>query len=318
MDRLPRELIDKITSNFERSSETLNALLTVSRKFQYASERHSGRFQEFKIESIKEIYKFVAIYAGYRIKYLRCIQFQPTLQPAAADNEDGDENEDNGNELHDGKSGEGEFDLEAFEEELDFDEDQPCRDTQADLLALNRAFSWQISSLFTAIKTLEDGRHSSLPDNVTLTILKRTIDMDIDDDDFCLHRYYSSWRIDLLPKYIHPLPFLSLIRILRFEHPLHLSYEPIYPAIWKLDFRIMIDIAEWLPGLEVLGCKVGGDEWEARGYIDEGIQHFAKKWAGPERDCWHSFATAVEEAHPLSNFSKKDLQELVKPNGDYV
>lgn len=76
MDQLPQELIDNITSFLPVCD--LKYVLTLSKKFQYAAEISSGAFQAFELkESNTE--KFVALYSGHRLPYLRVVELKPSF-----------------------------------------------------------------------------------------------------------------------------------------------------------------------------------------------------------------------------------------------
>jgi hypothetical protein len=76
MDLLPQELVDSIVS-FLRYSE-LSDVLTLTKKLQYAAERKSGVFEKFTIDQSSSK-KFLALYSGRRLSYLRKVKFRPVL-----------------------------------------------------------------------------------------------------------------------------------------------------------------------------------------------------------------------------------------------
>lgn len=64
-------------------------------------------------------------------------------------------------------------------------------------------------------------------------------------------------------------------------------------TLFKLDYRVLIDMASKMTNLEYLGCNIGGDEWTPP-FEDEVAQHFMKEFVGPTRDTRHNFAAALE------------------------
>jgi hypothetical protein len=64
---------------------------------------------------------------------------------------------------------------------------------------------------------------------------------------------------------------------------------------FKLDLRVLIDLAVRMPNLEYLGLRTGGHEWceTLNQEEDTYIQHYERDWEGPRRDARHDFAAAV-------------------------
>ena len=140
--------------------------MTLSRKLQYAAERHSGAFADAMLKSdIATIQRFLSTYSSHRFLYLRRIRFKTSIPSI--------EN----------------YDDEGYPE-------QDCRDTENDLWPMDEEFSKQMSVLFRTLSTLET-RVCALygPGNIHLTVYTPTHYL---HDGECFHRKYSSWRVRLL------------------------------------------------------------------------------------------------------------------------
>ncbi|KAH6848460.1 hypothetical protein BKA58DRAFT_280006, partial [Alternaria rosae] len=74
MGRLPQELIEEITRYLP--TDDLKNVLTLSTKFRFAAESYSGAFTEFTLNE-RNADKFLGLYSGHRLLYLRELHFQP-------------------------------------------------------------------------------------------------------------------------------------------------------------------------------------------------------------------------------------------------
>jgi hypothetical protein len=108
MESLPQELVDRIVGHLTKGD--LKKTLFISRSFQSATEKHCGAFSE-------NPQKFLSIYAGYRIQFLRYVHFQPVLPKTSIPS--------------------------------------PCHATTEELLERDEHFSRLIKQLFAALKELE-------------------------------------------------------------------------------------------------------------------------------------------------------------------
>jgi hypothetical protein len=82
MDQLPQELVDRISS-FLSSGDLKNTLL-LSHAFRFSAEKYSGAFATFNLnESNAE--KFINIFSGHRLLYLRNLVFNDIRLPLPKD-----------------------------------------------------------------------------------------------------------------------------------------------------------------------------------------------------------------------------------------
>ncbi|KAH6672004.1 hypothetical protein B0J14DRAFT_669508 [Halenospora varia] len=269
MDSLLGELIDRICGYLTHDDSgwpTLDELkntLTVSRQFQFASERACRRFERFSLTD-SNAETFLEIYNGHRRYYLRDVEFQTSFPPL------------------------------VWKNEWSGSRDYPaCRDTVNDLRAMDESFSHQVSYLFATLKTMEDrmGKEHT-PRRINLMI--RTPTRNVNTDSECLHRKYVCWRVHLLsPESLPELFSISSIVLLqdgagfcRAESNEHT------PA--KLDLRVLLDLSVKLPHLEYLGCKLLSDDCTTD-LGSKSIRHYTRNWEGPHRDTRHDFAKALQD-----------------------
>jgi hypothetical protein len=280
MNNLPQELIDEICSylpwdhghwNFDDLKNTL----TVSRRFQIATERASCQFKKFILTSSNSK-EFLKIYNTHRRYFLQDIEFQTSAPP-----------------------------LPRTEELKDDDDLAPCRDTLEDLAAIDKSFSDQIHLLFTVLKTMEDRVYKEDPlGNITLAICTPT--RTVDTNRYCLHRKYVSWRVHLLsPESLPKLSSITSLNVLQNGDGQCVEEAAITPA--KLDLRVLLDLAVKLPNLEYLGCKLVNDDWTTD-IPSAAIKHYTRDWEGPRRDTRHDFAKALQELGSKLPISLKEAQ----------
>ncbi|KAF2832669.1 hypothetical protein CC86DRAFT_401419 [Ophiobolus disseminans] len=118
MDRLPRELVDNICSFMLK--EDLKNVLTLNDKFRHAAERYSEAFADYTIDEDNS-QKFIALYSGRRLPYLREVRFKPTIPLLVYDYEK-----------------------------------HSCRGSLGELRQRHESFTRQIAYLFTILKKVED------------------------------------------------------------------------------------------------------------------------------------------------------------------
>lgn len=292
MDDLPQELVDRISGFLEH--EDLKRTLFVSRKFQLAAEQLSGAFSNYEmIPDTASTSSFISIYCGRRFPLLQCLQFR-THFPALTSGMDA----------------------------------LPCRYPKDMLLEMDKHFTRQIIMLFTTMHTLEDslGPYAKNTGAGKIKLCIYTPTRTIDQDAYCWHHTFLSWRIRLL--FPESLPEVRLIRALKIENGGNLSpfngYRQL-PAVYKLDHRIILDIAKKLPHLHHLECAVGGDEIPSP-LIGESERAIVHDLEGPRRDSRRNFAEslgsdaipplhslALNFMHPISTWQAID-QRNAMPN----
>jgi len=110
--------------------------------------------------------------------------------------------------------------------------------------------------------------------------------------EFCWHQTFMSWRIHLLQP--ETLPELQLVQSLTVENGAELSPTNAWlqqPSVHKIDWRAIVVIAAKLPPLEILECRIGGDEWPST--LDDLGSHYAHDWEGPRRESRRDFTEAL-------------------------
>lgn len=265
MNVLPQELVDQICNYLDPVD--LKQALTVSRTLQRSAERIF--LKEFNLKETNAE-RFLQLYTGDRVRYLRHVRFMPTL-PMVVCGRDG-------------------IPLEY------------CRETPDDLSQKDKIFTCQIGFLFGTLKRLEGQTgYREAAEDLRLTIFppRRAIDWP------CLHRKCICWRVHLL----HPetLPPLFWVRDLlvtnddevyqgkfdifaRRDHP-EPGIDTQVPS--KLDLRILADLTSRLPNLECLECTLDFCHWGMT-MDHEPTRHYAQEWAGPYRDTRHNFARSMD------------------------
>ncbi|KAJ4358717.1 uncharacterized protein N0V89_003301 [Didymosphaeria variabile] len=268
MDKLPQELVDRISSYLGR--QDLRNTLLLSRQFQYAAEQYSATFESYVLtESNAE--KFLATYSNRRFNYLRYIHFSTEFPEF-----DSNDNEDN------------------------------CRESLEELESLDQEFTRQINFLFSTVDAIES-RQADVSNLGRIDLSIYTPKRSVNREKFCLHQTFVSWRVHLLSS--ATLPQLSSIQHLRVLDPDQEFYsDGLDPALRMLDHRILLDLSNKLPNLHSLTCKVGGGEWHGS-FVNEGLRHITRDWAGPRRDSRHDFRKALVEG-ALSSLRHVDLDFL--------
>lgn len=117
MEKLPQELVDHVCSYLSISD--LGNTLTLSRNFQFASETHCGAFTEYEFTE-NNTQDFLRVFSGHRFRLLRTIRFETSFP------------------------------------ELEYDDDRPCREIEAQLLEKDTEFTRQMTILFPRVKSFEE------------------------------------------------------------------------------------------------------------------------------------------------------------------
>lgn len=91
MDQLPQELIDRISRHL--LPQDLKNTLLLSRAFRFPAEMYSGAFTRFSLDK-DTAERFVIIFSGHRLSYLRDLQCEIRLPPP-----DNSERRDNADQL---------------------------------------------------------------------------------------------------------------------------------------------------------------------------------------------------------------------------
>lgn len=260
MVQFPQELVDQISSYLTR--DTLKSTLTVSNQFRFAAERYSGAFSRFVLED-DNAETFLNIYSGHRLCYLRQIEFYTRLP------------------------------------RLDFGTGKLVqrRENADQLRTKDEIFTQQIQFLFRTIRTVEERAGlKKFSGKIRLKIYAptRLVSKMLLGQ---LHHYYISWRIHLLqPENLHQL---RSIRSLELEQGCLKPAEQLESdyglAVFKLDLRVMVDLAVKFPNLEYWGCRLGGDEWTPK-WQQDAVIYLTHDWEGPRRDSRHDFARALGSA----------------------
>ncbi|CAN9411096.1 unnamed protein product [Alternaria alternata] len=274
MDQLPQELIEKITSYVP--TEDLKNLLTLTTKFRYSAERYSGAFTEYTLNK-RNADKFVKIFSGHRLLYLREVIFRPNLPPLVWTPPAGEE-----------------------------DEEIECRESAGEIRDKSEHFTCQVQIIYKTLRTVEENAGHHAPGRYRLLVHGPTRLLH-DNSITCPHRQYSSWRVQLLNTempLVYSVRSLEIYNVCKEDtdicHDSH-DYPPDYSS-WeghelKLDLGVMVKLASRLSNLEYMGCKTGGFEWHPpfchQGGDEEPNRHFQHDWDGPRRDARHDFASAV-------------------------
>jgi hypothetical protein len=294
MASLPQELIDRICGYLTRKD--LKNTLTISRSFQYASERASGAYATF-ILTEENTEEFLNRYSGRRWAYLRCVRFRTHLPPYEGD------------DMEDAEDG----------------ETHRCRESKEELEEKDKLFTEQVKFVF---RTLDQAEQQVGPGNLQLTIFTPIRDI----QETCPHRKCTSWRLHLQDP--DTLPKLESVRAFSMEDEKMIFPLEEDKSLSKVDLRVLIDCAAKFPRLEYLGSKLGaGSPWTTDYSTErsEAVRHYTRDWPGTLRDSRHDFATALENTtlpstlrqaqfdflYPLSEAERIDqtvqLPNLVNP-----
>lgn len=288
MDLLPQELLDKIAQLLHH--DDLDHALVVSRKFQYAVERVSGRFAcfTFKHHSYDELQYFIKVFSNHRFRYLRrveiCTKFA-SMQRRGIFNQ---ERNNSSPGLH--------------------WESITCGESRQELDEKDQMFTRQVASCFEAIKRVEDkaaktkgARDQASKDKAVENLSRQstgTIQLEVFtptrhvDESYCDHRRYSSWRVHLLSP--DAFPELYSVSGLSICSPQKQGHHHRQLVRSRIDLRVIIDLASRCPNLEYLGCKFGIDEWTNS--VDSYLEHYRHDHVRPSRDTRNDFGQAVLDA----------------------
>ncbi|KAF2183381.1 hypothetical protein K469DRAFT_668401 [Zopfia rhizophila CBS 207.26] len=275
MANLPHELVDRICGLL--TLDDLKNTVTVSRSFQYASERASGAYAEFDLTR-DNAQAFLSLYSGRRWGYLRHVRFRTHIPPYEEDENDEQDEPDGGGSR----------------------KTHRCRESLQELREKDELFTKQINFVFTTLRTIEN--------NVSSGKLQLTIYTPVREVHACPHRKSISWRLHLQTPDI--LPELTSVHALCLDDETIIDPLEEDKSLLKVDLRILIDLAIKLPRLEFLGCKLSaGSGWTTE-LSTEAARHYTRDWAGPYRDTRHDFAKALETAALPSTLRQAQLNFL--------
>lgn len=276
MDTLPLELIEKISSFLSQTD--LKATLLLSRKFQYAAERHSGAFSDAELTpDLATTQKFLSTYNSHRFRYLRSVSFSTSVPGIRS------------------------------EHETDENPDQPCRDTENERQVINEEFTNQIKMLFRTLIMVENHVYAEHGlGNIHLNVYTPIRYL---CDSECYHRKFTSWRVRLLSP--STLPTLSSVRALTLGVPGGgISIPEEGGFFWcHIDYRVLLDMGRQCPNLDTLNCHLGGIEWRGS-FLSQAMNESCQDWAGPRRNSRHDFAKAmdgIKKALPLLRHVQLDF-----------
>ncbi|KAF2873231.1 hypothetical protein BDV95DRAFT_491029 [Massariosphaeria phaeospora] len=286
MANLPQELVERICSLLSR--DDLKNTVTVSRSFQYASERASGAYAEYDLTE-DNAQAFLDRYSGRRWAYLRRVRFRTHIPPY--DEDDIDQDAENAHR---------------------------CRESSDELREKDELFTKQINFVFETLHTIESRVSAG---KLQLTVFTPVRDVNAT----CPHRKCISWRLHLRDP--EKLPRLQSVRAISIEDEKVIYPLEEDQSLLKLDLRVLIDLAIKCPRLEFLGCRLdAGSGWTTE-VSSDAARYYTRDWAGPLRDSRRDFAKALEAAtlpstlreaqldflHPLSSAERIDQTEKV-PN----
>ncbi|KAH7405771.1 hypothetical protein DE146DRAFT_676456 [Phaeosphaeria sp. MPI-PUGE-AT-0046c] len=155
---LPQELVDHICSYL--SPEDLKNAYYVSRIFRKAAEDHAGKYRTLEIEiALENKVHFVRNYSGFRLRYIKHIQFRPYFP------------------------------------DLLVDEESPCRESAEEIYEKDAIFTKQIKGLFAILKKTENiaGIRNRGKYELGIYHPKQAVVGDV-----CFHREHDLWRVHLL------------------------------------------------------------------------------------------------------------------------
>jgi hypothetical protein len=219
MDQLPQELVDKICRYLPKAD--LKNVLTLTSKFQYASERYSGTFSEFTIDD-SNAKTFLELYSSHRILYLREVVFRPSLAPIVEPD----------------------------------DYHEHCRENSDKLREKDEQFSNRIRTLFDVLQILEDQASEKYTlGRYRLSIYHPTRIGHISHE--CNHHLFVSWRIHLLE--VDKLPQIHSVQSLvvydnsegdwpRLDGRVSIDLATRFPNLEFFDIRT--GGYEWYPKME--------------------------------------------------------------------
>ena len=270
MDQLPQELVNRVSSFL--SPESLKNTLVLSHAFRYAAEKYSGTFARFALNKDTAA-KFTSTFSGYRLSYLRNLEFEIRLPPPV---------------------------------------DSNLRDDAKQLSNLDQSFTEQIMFLFETLKTVEErAENQNEPGTVRLAIspLWRRVRR----DRALSYHDHLSWRIHLLdPEELPALRSIRSLEIGHgWEGSVSRTADDAdyRLAEAKLDYRVMVDLVSKFPNVEYWGCRIGGNEWSSK-TEQEAAQYFTQDWAGPRRDTRQEFAKALASVRLPDSLRKVRLDFL--------
>lgn len=211
MEQLPPELIDQISSYLP--PESLTNTLLLSRAFCSSAEKYSGWYERFALNEDTAA-KFIPIFSGRRLSYLRNLEFEVCL-PLPKDSEH--------------------------------------RDDANQLSKHDESFTNQITFLFRTLRMVEQrARDEYVSGRVRLAISSPMRPISC-ERSLSYHDHFS-WRVHLLdPEALPLLSSVRSLEVgddWGGSFRKALNQEDCRLARLQLDYRVMIDLVAKLPNLE--------------------------------------------------------------------
>jgi hypothetical protein len=271
MDKIPLELIDRISSYLEYND--LKSTILLSRFFRFSAERYSRAFYQFSLHE-GNTNKFVNTFSGHRFSYLRELEFWIRLPR-----------------------------IEYRRSEW--------RENAEELKENDRTLTKQITFSFDIIKKVEQRAGADGITGRILLKLYAPMRRVANEYSTLGYHQQSSWRVHLLePENLPTLASIHALEVRNgVQAPYENRDEDYTLATVKLDYRVMVDLAVKLRNLEYLGCRIGGDEWQPK-WETKAERYLSRDWAGPRRDTRRDFAKALQSAHLPSSLRRICLDFL--------
>jgi hypothetical protein len=271
MDKLPQELVDRISSFLSRD-ELKNTLL-LSHAFRYPAEKYSGVFSRFALDE-NTAEKFIDTFSSHRLLYLRDLGFGIRL-PLPKDRKC----RDNADQLSKNDK--------SLTQQITF-LFETLKTVEERAGAQNRGTIRLL--IASPLRPILRGYSLSFHDHLswrvhllepeTLPLLESVRSLEVGDD----------WPWDGSTGSGTDAADYNWARV-------------------KLDYRAMVDLVAKLPNLEYWGCRIGGDEWSPE-TEQEATKYFTQDWAGPRRDTRQDFAKALLAIRPPNSLRRIRLDFL--------
>ncbi|KAH6616894.1 hypothetical protein C7974DRAFT_402614 [Boeremia exigua] len=267
VDQLPQELIDRISRCLP--TQDLKNTLLLSHAFRFSAEKYSGAFTSFDFDK-DTAERFLSIYSGHRLLYLRDLRCAIRLPPPA---------------------------------------DSARRDNADQLRKHDMSFTEQITLLFKTVKSVEERAGNHGPGKIRLAIspLLRPIFREL---SLSYHDHLSWRIHLLDPEALPILNSIRSLEVGDdWGGSSSVDDADHDQAHVKLDCRAMVDLVVKLPNLEYWGCRIGGDEWSPK-TEQEATRYLTQDWAGPRRDTRQDFARALLSARLPKSLQRVRLDFL--------
>lgn len=149
------------------------------------------------------------------------------------------------------------------------------RESREEFKGIDENCTQQISLLSTAIDTIEKQEcNKTVSGEIHLKLFTPIMEL---DESWPLQRWFVSWRVHLLMP--ETLPVVRSICGLTIESPKQTNDRqgPCH-LLRKLDLQVVPDLADRLPNLSILSCRVGDM------FSSEALRYITQYWVGPHRD----------------------------------